>query len=150
MRYKRSTYIAINVNIQNINIFSIWYLYYAINSHSHRSGREKRVERDAVENEWKRANSLWICSLCWLIDCLLFFLALLPRQIGYMPILSPDFNTHHGHTRTMIIEPGFLPFRVIAKEKIICSELSLFDLCIFIFFAHRRHWERKNMCVTSE
>lgn len=150
MRYKRSTYIAINVNIQNINIF--FYLISLLRNKFPFTQKRPR-KKSGARCSWKRVKKskqfvdMFTLLAYWLSP---FFLALLPRQIGYMPILSPDFNTHHGHTRTMIIEPVFLPFRVIAKEKIICSELGLFDLCIFIFFAHRRHWERKNMCVTSE
>lgn len=146
MRYKRSTYIAINVNIQNINIFSIWYLYYAINSHSHKSGREKRVERDAVENEWKRANSLWICSLCWLIDCLLFFshffLARLDICQYWALILIRITGTHARWSSNRF----FYRFVSLQKKKLF-AQSWVYLICAYLFFSLIVVIEREKICA---
>lgn len=150
MRYKRSTYIAINVNIQNINIF--FYLISLLRNKFPFTQKRPR-KKSGARCSWKRVKKskqfvdMFTLLAYWLSP---FFSRTSSSPDWMYANIEPWFlyasraHTHDDH-RT-----DFLPFRVIAKEEIICSELGLFDLCIFIFFAHRRHWERKNMCVTSE
>lgn len=96
MRYKRSTYIAINVNIQNINIF--FYLISLLRNKFPFTQKRPR-KKSGARCSWKRVKKskqfvdMFTLLAYWLSP---FFLALLPRQIGYMPILSPDFHTHHA------------------------------------------------------
>lgn len=130
MRYKSWTYIAINVNIQNINIFFIWYLYYAINSHSHKSEQEKKSVDIFTFLAYWLSFSFFIHPLC------LFhiFYAICFYAIGPMPILNDALIRI---TNAVMIEPIFM-------RSVSCAQ-NLFALCYAILYLLYFHFRSANI-----